>query len=382
MTPGAIEPTAIAYVVNQQARISAHLDDGRPGWVVEAPIAGEGLRTSVVGSDERPDLHAVFEAIGDGRADVDVDPTTVVALVDLGVLVGPSHLALPVSFAAPLPPADVAVPDPDRLSLNPAARLDAAPAGEPFEPGTTIEVVHPNHGVELAYWLDADQEATVADLLTGGRSIAELAPHDAGALHAIGVLVEEHRSATPRRLRRAPDRVARTGHVTLRSLLPPAYVQAIQQYVRGRVAQGFLPLGDAQSPRRYVEHNDALAVWLHARLLPVVQPMLPIAVRPSYSYLIAYLDGAVLPAHTDRAQCEYTVSLAVDASPDDSREGAWPLHLRTDHGSAAACRLAPGDAVLFAGRRLTHHRHALPDGHTSASLLLHFVDRSFAGHLE
>ena len=34
--------------------------------------------------------------------------------------------------------------------------------------------------------------------------------------------------------------------------------------------------------------------------------------RPTYTYLSAYVNGAELPPHTDRADCEYTVSFIID----------------------------------------------------------------------
>ena len=43
--------------------------------------------------------------------------------------------------------------------------------------------------------------------------------------------------------------------------------------------------------------------------------------RPTYTYLSSYVKDSDLPAHTDRADCEYTVSFLVNKDVD------WPIYL-------------------------------------------------------
>jgi hypothetical protein len=324
-------------------------------------------------------VHRVFEQLADGGHLLDLDEATVAALVELGLLVAEGDRSRPVGFAVPLPDA---VRSGRRVwRINPSVRRTFAPPGAPFRPGPVVEVHDSERRAELAYWLDPEQAAALDEILDGRRP-DDLPDHVVGALAAADVLVD-HDDLARRRRQVTCSPVTGPSCITLRSLLPPPYVRAMQEYTRSLVTEGHLELGDAQGDRRYVAHNDAVAHWLHRRLLGAVQARVLATIRPSYSYLLAYLEGAQLAPHTDRAQCELTVSLAVDATPDESVEGAWPLHIRqTPDSQPVAVMLAPGDAVLFTGRQLEHHRDRLAAGRTSASLLLHFVDTAFTDSLD
>jgi hypothetical protein len=375
----ALDASLRRYVANRQARIVAMHGDDTTTWRVEAPISGQGLRSTTIDAAERPDVHRVFEQLACGDQLLELDVATATALVELGVLVAEGSEPQPVTFAVPLP-----VPDgPARGAwrLAPTVRSTSAPEHPSFRPGPVIEVDDRARRATFAYWLDPEQSVAL-DELREGRAPGDLPAHVISALAATGVLIGED-DPPPARRRSDDAPIAGPGLVTLRSLLPTPYVHALQQYTRALVREGHLALGDAQSDRRYVAHNEPVAQWLHGVLLPAVQPYVRAAIRPSYNYLLAYLDGAVLAPHTDRAQCEFTVSLAVDATPDDSIGAAWPLHIRANpDGEPASLLLAPGDAVLFTGRELEHHRDALPVDHTAAMILLHFVERSFTASLD
>ena len=52
-----------------------------------------------------------------------------------------------------------------------------------------------------------------------------------------------------------------------------------------------------------------------------------VAVKPSYAYVSCYQGGADLPMHTDRVQCEYSITLLIDHSPEPTGRSPWPLFL-------------------------------------------------------
>ena len=62
---------------------------------------------------------------------------------------------------------------------------------------------------------------------------------------------------------------------------------------------------------------------MHYEVLPLIEHVLNKKLEPTYTYLSAYVNGADLPAHTDRPDCEYTVSFIVD-KPENKR---WPIYL-------------------------------------------------------
>lgn len=127
-------------------------------------------------------------------------------------------------------------------------------------------------------------------------------------------------------------------------------------------------------------NNDPLGRALLRRLTPIVEQVVGKQLKQSYSFAMAYRPGAKLEAHLDRPQCEYTASLLLDFQPAmEDGCAPWPLEVELTAGAPAA-RLfqAPGDAVLFRGRKLRHSRPPLPAGACCLVLMLHWVDADFS----
>jgi hypothetical protein len=103
-------------------------------------------------------------------------------------------------------------------------------------------------------------------------------------------------------------------------------------------------------------------------------------VKPSYVYMASYLSGAELKKHTDREQCEFSVTLCVDFSPEPELETPWPIRLDTATGTSTVYQ-AMGDGLAYRGTKLPHYRCALPEGMTSTSIFFHYVAESFTGSL-
>lgn len=106
----------------------------------------------------------------------------------------------------------------------------------------------------------------------------------------------------------------------------------------------------------------------------------------------------MLKPHTDREQCEFTLSLNLQQFPHDK---PWTLSaskiplfekaenwrgrggekLPTEEDTVNADLLS-GDGFLFMGRHLVHFRRgALPEGHWTNQVFLHFVQEDFKGEL-
>jgi hypothetical protein len=244
-----------------------------------------------------------------------------------------------------------------------------------------VWVSDPVTGFAAPYWAPRDWAAALSRLRPGaaGQSLpAQLAR----ALHAVGALVDPAASpdqSRPHPLAGAAAQFEASCYATVSGLTPPGHLLALGRYQRALIGSGRVPLGDAQCHRRYGMHNEPIARFFLHQLRPAISRIVGKPVMPAYTYSVTYEGGAVLAAHTDREQCEYTVSLLVDVTGDAESE-PWPLWLQAD-GEPVAVRQLPGDALLFAGRRLRHWRDRLPDGRTSTSLLLHYVDEGFTGSL-
>lgn len=169
-------------------------------------------------------------------------------------------------------------------------------------------------------------------------------------------------------------------YLPLRRLIHPFHVAALRRYYRHRIRSGAIRLGDDQSSRRYVVHNEPVARFFHHQLSRVVSAVAGQPVKPSYVYLASYLGGAVLKKHTDREQCEFSVTLCLDFSPEPDFATPWPIRLETPQGTAAVYQ-ALGDGLLYRGTKVPHFRGALGGGFTSTSIFFHYVPQDFTGTL-
>jgi hypothetical protein len=170
----------------------------------------------------------------------------------------------------------------------------------------------------------------------------------------------------------------RRGYVAMDNVLHPFHVGALRRYFRHQTRTGKYTLGDGQVSGRYFTHTDPVAAFFHRQLTGMIADVAGLPIRPSYSYVSIYQGGADLPPHTDRDQCEYTLSLCFDATPEPSVQVPWPLCIKTFDGPLSVLQHL-GDGFLFRGRQLTHWRDALPANHTVSTILFHYVDRSFPG---
>jgi hypothetical protein len=171
------------------------------------------------------------------------------------------------------------------------------------------------------------------------------------------------------------------GYTTLTHLIHPFHIGALRRYYRFHTRMGSFRLSDPQVERRYAAYNEAVSRFYHYQFARPVSDVAACVVKPSYSYIVAYQSEAELPSHRDREQCEYSISLCVDASPEPQQQNPWPIELQTLDGMLRVWQYI-GDGLLYRGRYLPHSREKLPSGYSSSSMLLHYVDENFTGSLQ
>ena len=171
------------------------------------------------------------------------------------------------------------------------------------------------------------------------------------------------------------------GYAPVSSLIHPFHLASLRRHFRRQIRKGAVTLGDDQSPRRYIAHNDPAARFFHLQLAKAVSDMVGETVKPSYVYMASYQSGARLEKHTDREQCEFSITLSVDYAPEPSAATPWPLYLDTRDGTVTVYQ-ALGDGLLYRGRELPHYRRTLAAGNTSTSIFFHYVPAAFDGPLE
>lgn len=278
-----------------------------------------------------------------------------------------------------------------RLKVNPDCWFSRnGPVRVPFlerfsrEP-ETIWILDPATNALLPFWLGSEFSQWLENLQRGGVP-ANLPWEVLSTLRSAHVLVSENHKTERRQhwaitAAKCKALFQRNGYVSLEGLLHPFHVAALRRYYRDLIAAGGLNLGDSQCADRYGCHNETVARFFHYQLTAAIGEVAGEPVQPSYVFLASYVNQAELEKHTDREQCEFSVSFCLDFQPEPADVSPWPLYLETKLGEVAVHQRI-GDGLLYRGRTLPHYRTRLPRGCTSTSIFFHYVRRDFAGPLD
>jgi len=238
----------------------------------------------------------------------------------------------------------------------------------------------------LPFWLGPEFESVIR-VLRPKEPVPSSMPKSARRLlAATNILIPESPSDQQRlqreeRIRTASVIFREKGYAPLADLIHPFHVAALRRYYRFLIRTGAIPLGDGQSPRRYVAYNEPVARFFHHDIAATLSAVAGEPLKPSYVYVASYLTGAELKKHTDREQCEFSVTLCLDFSPEPALETPWPIRLETPTGTVTVYQ-ALGDGLAYRGTRLPHYRTALGEARTSTSIFFHYVAADFAGSLD
>ena len=178
-----------------------------------------------------------------------------------------------------------------------------------------------------------------------------------------------------------------------RKSLHPWVLQSLAECYNQLLVSDALKFGDPQS-ERWIAYNDRCARFIHYQLTDMVRTIIAHNARPSYTYFGAYKEGAKLQPHTDRHQCEFTISLNIENRPNDE---PWTLSLgrkplfekdfdypgknpepMPPESEIVDADLLAGDGLLFMGRHLVHFRRgALKQGGRTLQVFMHYVQENF-----
>lgn len=251
--------------------------------------------------------------------------------------------------------------------------------------GTIAWVKQSDTEILYPFWL-GPRLAGIVDRFRSDAELAELPEEDLQLLIAAEILTSAKESE--QRMLRWRSQTAKAAamfrereYAPLRSLLHSFQVAALRRYYRYLIRVGIIHLGDGQSARRYVAHNESVARFFHHQIASTVSTVVGQTVKPSYVYLASYLGSSELKKHTDREQCEFSVTLCLDFSPEPAYYTSWPIRLDTPRGSVAVYQ-SLGDGLVYRGTRVPHYRNRLPEGGTSTSLFFHYVPEDFSGTLD
>jgi len=267
----------------------------------------------------------------------------------------------------------------------PAAIENCYPLPEKFRGNTgMIWVDDPLTGMLTPFWTGPWFQGKLAGL-TRGNTVPALSLHQRSVLSQAGVLVSpgdsSRRSAAwKQQFLNSTRNFQNDGFAQVHGLIHPFLIGSLRRYYRHLLRSGGMTLGDSGCPRRYVAYNESVAQFFHKQIAPVVSSIAGVEVRPSFVYVGSYLEGSDLPEHTDRAQCEYAITLLIDYTPEPVDQSPWPFYIKTSKGTIRIWQ-GIGDATIYRGTQLSHYRKQLAAGATSTSIFFYYVDENFAGPL-
>lgn len=186
-------------------------------------------------------------------------------------------------------------------------------------------------------------------------------------------------------------------YIVLRKIIPPFVLDVASSYYRQLIENGVLILGDVQA-KRYVAYNDRIGRFIHNQLTQLIRKVIAHNAKPSYTYFGGYVGGSKLVPHTDREQCQFTLSLNIEQYPynktwllsldkvplfDREKIEKRPNNVKTeDESQIADADLYAGDGLIFMGRQLIHFRRGdLPNDQWTNQIFLHYVEEDFADEL-
>jgi len=139
---------------------------------------------------------------------------------------------------------------------------------------------------------------------------------------------------------------------------------------------------DMEGIKRTSCNNMPLMRLLHMLTEKLVTNITGESLKASYSFTSAYESGSNLPAHRDRPQCVYNISLMLGGSPTWVPLTSWPLYIQYGNVTTPVA-LGEGDAVLYSGTRDLHWREVMPkDLALALGVFLHYVPADFTGSLD
>lgn len=123
---------------------------------------------------------------------------------------------------------------------------------------------------------------------------------------------------------------------------------------------------DSQAPNAFASYNYISFLELLCEKTPRISEAIGETVLPTYSYARIYGNQDNLIPHTDRDECE--ISITVHLSGDQP----WHIWIKTPKNEEKGVILNPGDAIVYLGSEAYHWRNAY-QGNQYVQLFLHYI---------
>lgn len=122
-------------------------------------------------------------------------------------------------------------------------------------------------------------------------------------------------------------------------------------YSKYNVGELFGITNDPQSPQAYSHYADTAMETLLEKIRPLVEKQLHKKLFSTYSYARIYVKGCDLKKHTDRLECETSVTLNLGGDN-------WPIYLEHPVSKKEIeVNLKQGDILIYKGCEVPHWRN-------------------------
>ena len=131
------------------------------------------------------------------------------------------------------------------------------------------------------------------------------------------------------------------------------------------------------SQHSIIKYASIIGENLLTYLTPIYSQISGKNLIPTYSFFRKYFQTNILVKHRDRPSCQFSATIQVDSSKDES----WPIWIKSKNGQDIECNSKIGDAVFYKGCEVLHWREELKYEYSS-HLFLHWVDRDNPAYKE
>ena len=128
-------------------------------------------------------------------------------------------------------------------------------------------------------------------------------------------------------------------------------------------------LGDKLVAKCYRQYGPLCFESLMLLLKPKIEAIVGKNLLPTYSYGRIYYPDAVMPKHTDRGECQYSVTLTIDCFGEEP----WPIWFKDLNDNDIPVSLNVGDMCVYNGIKLYHWRQPFA-GKQQIQTFMHYVD--------
>ena len=163
--------------------------------------------------------------------------------------------------------------------------------------------------------------------------------------------------------------INKNGYEVVKQFIDYSFANFLKNYFDVIVRKGICDMGDDQAPNSHSIYGDPAFDMAMAMSTEDIGKIVGKTLIPQYTYARIYKNGSVLERHSDRPECQYSVTLCLGGE----YEKQWPIWIQDYDGNDHCVELDEGDMLVYSGCELEHWRDKF-EGNAQFQLFMHYVD--------